>query len=60
MIVLDDDATDEREQFGSVEDRGMVESSPWAMPWEQRLHIFVCRDLKIPLRELWPKVRVWL
>ena len=20
----------------------------------------VCRDLKIPLRELWPKVRVWL
>ena len=60
MIVLDDDATDEREQFRSVEDRGMVESSPWAMPWEQRLHIFVCRDLKIPLRELWPKVRVWL
>jgi hypothetical protein len=60
MIVLDDDATDEREQFRSVEDRGLIESSPWAMPWEQRLHIFVCRDLKIPLRELWPKVRVWL
>ena len=60
MIVLDDDATDEREQFRSVEDRGMVESSLWAMPWEQRLHIFVCRDLKIPLRELWPKLRVWL
>jgi hypothetical protein len=60
MIVLDDDATDEREQFGSVEDRGLIESSPWAMPWEQRLHIFVCRDLKIPLREFWPKVRVWL
>ena len=60
MIVLDDDATEEREQFRSVEDRGMVESSPWAMPWEQRLHILVCRDLKIPLRELWPKVRVWL
>src|SRR6266566_8496602 len=60
MIVLDDDATDEREQFSSVEDRGLIESSPWAMPWEQRLHIFVCSDLKIPLRELWPKVRVWL
>ena len=60
MIVLDDNATDEREQFRSVEDRGMVESSPWALPWEQRLHIFVCRDLKIPLRELWPKLRVWL
>jgi len=57
MIVLDDDATDEREQF-SLEDRGLIESSPWAMPWEQRQHILVCRDLKIPLRELWPKVQV--
>src|SRR6184192_1124000 len=35
MIVLDDDATDEREQFRSVEDRGPVETSPWAMPYEQ-------------------------
>jgi hypothetical protein len=60
MIVLDDEATDEREQFRSVEDRGPVETSPWAMPNEQRLHILVCRDLKIPLRELWPKLRVWL
>ena len=60
MIVLDDNATDERDQFSSVEDHGLIESSPWAMPWEQRLHIFVCRGLKIPLRELWPRVRVWL
>ena len=59
MIALDDDATDEREQI-SLKDRGLIESSPWAMPWEQRQHILVCRDLKIPLRELWPKVRVWL
>jgi hypothetical protein len=60
VIVLDDDAKDEREQFRSVEDRGLIESSPWAMPWEQRLHIYICRGLKIPLRDLWPKVRVWL
>src|SRR5947207_895462 len=45
------------DQF-SLEDRGLIESSPWAMPWEQRQHILVCRDLKIPLRELWPKVQV--
>jgi hypothetical protein len=60
LIVLDDDATEEREQFHSVEDRGPVETSPWAMPNEQRLHILICRDLKISLRELWPKLRVWL
>jgi len=60
LIVLDDDATEEREQFHSVEDRGPVETSPWAMPNEQRLHILICRDLKMSLRELWPKLRVWL
>ena len=60
VIVLDDDAKDECEQFRSVEDRGLIESSPWAMPWEQRLHIYICRGLKIPLHDLWPKVRVWL
>ena len=60
MIVLDDEATDEREQFRSVEDRGPVETSRWAMPWEQRQHIYVCRDLKGGLRNLWPKVRKWL
>jgi hypothetical protein len=60
MLVLDDDATDEREQFRTVEDRGPVETSPWAMPNEQRLHILICRDLKTSLRELWPKIRVWL
>ena len=60
LIVLDDNATDEREQFRSVEDRGPVETSPWAMPNEQRLHILICRDLKTSLRQLWPKLRVWL
>ncbi len=60
MIVLDDEATDERAQFRSVEDRGPVETSRWAMLWEQRQHIYVCRDLKGGLRDLWPKVREWL
>jgi hypothetical protein len=60
LIVLDDDPTDEREQFRLVEDRGPIETSPWAMPNEQRLHVLICRDLKTPLRQLWPKLRVWL
>lgn len=60
MIVLDDRATDERELFRSVEDRGLIESSPWAMPWEQPQHIYICRDLKGTLPQLWPKLRVWL
>ena len=60
VLVLDTDADDEREQFGSVEDLGQVVSSPWAMPWEQRMHIYLCRDLKGSLREAWPALKKWL
>ena len=52
VVVLD-----EREHFQLVEDRGLVESSPWAMPWEQRVHVYICRGLKGTLRDLWPKLR---
>jgi hypothetical protein len=60
MIILDQRDTDEREQFRSVEDLGRTETSPWAMPWEQRLHIYLCRDLKGTLPDLWPKLKEWL
>jgi hypothetical protein len=59
-LVLDTNDEDEREQFASVEDLGQVPSSPWAMPFEQRRHIYLCRDLKISVRELWPRVKKWL
>jgi hypothetical protein len=60
VLVLDTNDTDEREQFASVEDLGQVVSSPWAMPFERRMHIYLCRDLKISVRELWPRVKNWL
>src|ERR1700758_1543205 len=59
-LVLDTNDEDDRELFASVEDLGQVKSSPCAMPFEQRMHIFLCRDLKISVRELWPRVKDWL
>jgi Dolichyl-phosphate-mannose-protein mannosyltransferase len=59
-LVLDTNDEDERGVFGSVEDLGKVASSPWAMPFEQRMHIYLCRDLKISVRELWPRAKKWL
>jgi hypothetical protein len=59
-LVLGTDADDERELFGSVEDLGQVVSSPWAMPYERRNHIYLCRDLKMSVRELWPRTKKWL
>ena len=59
-LVLNTDDQNERELFGSVEDLGQVVSSPWAMPFERRNHIYLCRDLKMSVRELWPRVKKWL
>jgi hypothetical protein len=60
ILVLDTDDEDERKLFVSVEDLGQVVSSRWAMPFERRSHIYLCRDLKISVRELWPRVKKWL
>ena len=60
ILVVDTSADDERELFGSVEDLGQVASSPWAMPFERRRHIFLCHNLKMSARELWPRVKNWL
>ena len=60
VLVLDTRDDDEREQFASVEDLGQIVSSPWAMPFERRTHIYLCRDLKANVREFWPHVKKWL
>jgi dolichyl-phosphate-mannose-protein mannosyltransferase len=59
-LVLDTRDDDEREQFASVEDLGQIVSSPWAMPFERRTHIYLCRDLRVNVREFWPHVKKWL
>jgi hypothetical protein len=59
-LVLDTSGDDERELFASVEDLGQVVSSPWAMPFERRMHIYLCRDLKGSVNEIWPRLKNWL
>ena len=60
ILVLDTSDEDERELFSSVEDLGQVVSSPWAMPFERRRHVYLCRDLKMSVREFWPRAKNWL
>ncbi len=59
-LVLDTRDAGEREQFASVEDLGQIVSSPWAMPFERRMHIYLCHDLKTNVREFWPRIKKWL
>jgi hypothetical protein len=59
-LVLDTSDNVAREQFVSVEDLGQIVSSPWAMPFERRTHIYLCHDLKANVREFWQRVKKWL
>jgi hypothetical protein len=59
-LVLDTRDDDERELFASVEDLGQIVSSPWAMPFERRTHIYLCRNLKMNVGGLWPRLKNWL
>ena len=60
VIVLDDNPGSLPEICTSVEDRGPIRTHPQALPTEQRLRVYVCRDMKVSLEELWPKVKHWL
>lgn len=37
-----------------------VAQSPWMMPDERGLSIWVCRGLTQPMRDLWPRVKIYL
>ena len=56
MIIIGGDREDHAESFESVEPAG-VATSRYAMPYEQNLTVWVCRGLKQPPREIWPRVK---
>ncbi len=55
MIVLDDDRETLEGIFESVELAGHV-SHPYSMPY-QHFDVWVCRGLRMPMTELWPRVK---
>jgi hypothetical protein len=34
--------------------------SPYAMPWETNLTIYVCLGLKVPLSDLWARSKLYI
>ena len=57
VIVMDGKQSELLESFGSVTKVASV-SHPYSMPYEH-FDVFYCRDIKWPLKELWPKVKNW-
>lgn len=57
LILLQSDRADAEEHCGSVEEAERV-GHPYAMA-EEHYTILVCRNLKRPLKEVWPALKVW-
>lgn len=56
VIILGGDLEDKQKSFESVEVAGVV-SCKYCMPYENDLRIYVCRKLKMPLKEFWPRLK---
>jgi hypothetical protein len=59
MIIVGGREESHREVYESVE-RVATHVHPNAMPFETDLPIFVCRKLKIPLTEIWGRVKIFI
>ncbi len=56
LLILSNDVGDKNELFEIVEDLGVV-TCQYCMPYESNLHLYLCRDLKGEVEELWPAVK---
>ena len=59
MIVVGGDLEDNQRVFRELARVGTVRSK-YAMPYEQDMPVYIGRGLKIPMRELWPIVKMYI
>lgn len=59
VIVLGGDLVDKQEVFEKAEIADTV-SCKYCMPYENNLVIYICRNLKTPLKEFWPGLRLYI
>lgn len=59
MIVLGDKVERLKELFNQVEQKETIKCD-YCMPYESNLPVFLCRDMKMPIKELWPMIKKWL
>lgn len=56
MIVVGIAKADLEQYFATVEQADTI-VSPYAMPFETNLPVYVCRDLRLPIDQVWPAVK---
>ena len=59
LIAIGEDREDLLETYEEVEDAGTTDE-PLAMPYENGIHIYVCRKLRRPLEQVWPETKHYI
>jgi hypothetical protein len=59
MIVMGDRRDVLEKYFVSVE-LGAVFQNPYVMPYENDMSIWICRGAKVPLKDMWPHLKVYI
>lgn len=59
VIIIGGDEADNREVCGSLTLAGTF-TCDRCMPYENDTPLFICRDLKLPIAELWPRLREFI
>ena len=59
VIVIGGNPDDARKLFGDVRAAGRI-TEPYAMPFETNLTIWVCRQPKVQLRQIWNKFKFYI
>jgi len=56
LLLLSNDLGNKNELFDEVIEMGTV-TTKYAIPYENNLKIYLCRNLKEPVDTLWPKLK---
>lgn len=59
MIVIGGDEDDHKEVFREVEKVEVIRHK-YAMPYENNLPVYLCRDIIFPLKEVWLRVKTYV
>ncbi len=56
VIILGGDAEEHLKSFTNVE-KMLVHSAKYSMPYENNISIYIARNLKRPLHEIWKEIK---
>lgn len=59
VLVYNSDEAELRELFAEVKELGVF-THPYAMSYQNNVRLFLCRGMKVPLRDAWPATREYV